>query len=165
MVSFLSCNWACHRHTGQLIYTCAGWIYYTSAASCPDLEVQGKRMVGNIPKSCSDYLGLDCKADNLFWRQHLASRLHFLGWSHQWTLPYCRRFLQKREWRRLICASWTLLRLCGQNKAMLTHTWFCILWMCNTILLCIAPYSNMYSIFMCYMNVKFHYDSSTLLLL
>lgn len=38
LASFLSCNWACHRHTEQLIYTYAGWIYYGSAASYPDLE-------------------------------------------------------------------------------------------------------------------------------
>lgn len=42
MASFLSFNWACHRHTGQLIYAYAGWIYYVGAASCLDLEGTGK---------------------------------------------------------------------------------------------------------------------------
>lgn len=38
MASFLSCDWACHRHIGQLICTNAGWICYVNAAFFPDLE-------------------------------------------------------------------------------------------------------------------------------
>lgn len=153
-------SWSIHMQVGFIVYV---------LLPAQIWNVPGKRTVGNTlsPKSCSYSLGLNCRAGNLFWRQHLASRLHFHGsrLDHQWTFPYCKRFLQKREWLELIFASWMLFRLHDWNKAMLTQIWFCIPWMCNTTLLCKVSYSIMCSIFMYFMNVKFHYDSSTLLLL